>query len=101
MTVHNHSDVQAGRPSSRLHRPRHDSVHARKRTDRARFRLDGLASSFDAERLERRLERQVGVIGATVNAVTNCAHVAYDPALTSPALLVRQIEVSGFQVMNR
>jgi hypothetical protein len=101
MTAHNHSDVQAGHPASRLHRPRHQGGHTRPRADRARFRLDGLSSSFEAERLERRLERQVGVIGAMVNPVTSCAYVAYDPALTSPSLLARQIEVSGFQITNR
>lgn len=80
---------------------RGDRHHHRPHPQRARFRLEGIASSFDAERLERRLERQVGVIGATVNPIAHCAYVAYDPALTSPSLLARQIEVSGFQVTNR
>ena len=70
----------------------------RARHQRARFRVEGLASSFDAARLEHRLERQVGVIGATVNSIAQCAYVAYDPALTSPSMLARQIEVSGFHV---
>lgn len=78
-----------GRGEQTIHRARHQS---------ARFRLEGLSSSFDAARLERRLERQVGVIGATVNPIVHCAYVAYDPALTSTTLLARQIEVFGFQV---
>lgn len=103
MTHTNHTDMHAAQP---LHgHPRKERVlgeHAhRPHPQRARFRLEGIASSFDAARLERRLERQVGVIGATVNPIAHCAYVAYDPALTSPSLLARQIEVSGFQVTNR
>lgn len=73
----------------------------RPRVQRARFRLDGISSSFDAERLERRLARQMGVIGACVNPVTSYVDVAYDSTLTSPSLLARQMELSGYSVRSR
>ena len=104
MTHTNHTDMHAARPShshTRNERVRGENAIHRPHPQRARFRLEGIASSFDAARLERRLERQVGVIGATVNPIAHCAYVAYDPALTSPSLLARQIEVSGFQVTSR
>lgn len=101
MSAHNTSNVQAGHLPSPRQRPRTDSPLGRPRFQHARFRLEGISSSFDAERLERRLTRQVGVTGASVNPVTNCAHVAYDPALTSPSLLARQMELSGYRVKAR
>lgn len=103
MSQTNHADMQADRSfpgQTRKDRVRGENATYRPHPQRARFRLEGISSSFDAARLERRLERQVGVIGATVNPIARCAYVAYDPALTSPSLLTRQIEVSGFQVMN-
>jgi hypothetical protein len=103
MSQTNHTDMQTGRPlpaQTRKDRIRGENALYRPHPQRARFRLEGISSSFDAERLERRLERQVGVIGATVNPIARCAYVAYDPTLTSPSLLTRQIEVSGFQVVN-
>lgn len=105
MNQSNHTDTHAAphpRPGkTRTDRVRGENVIRPAHPQRARFRLEGISSSFEAERLERRLERQVGVIGATVNPIARCAYVAYDPALTSPSLLARQIEVSGFQVTNR
>lgn len=103
MNQTDHTGMHATRPHpglARSERSRGERSH-RTHPQRARFRLEGISSSFEAARLERRLERQVGVIGATVNPIAHCAYVAYDPALTSPSLLARQIEVSGFQVMNR
>ena len=103
MSQTNHTDLQAGHPlpgQTRKDRVRGENAIHRSHPQRARFRLEGITSSFDAARLERRLERQVGVIGATVNPIAHCAYVAYDPTLTSPSLLTRQIEASGFQVMN-
>lgn len=97
MSTYDNSNVQAGRP----HYPRHESVQSRVRALRTRFHLEGISSSFDAERLERRLTRQIGVMGASVNPITNCAHVAYDPALTSPSLLAKQMELSGYRVRAR
>lgn len=100
----NHTDMHAARPlhgQTRKERVRGENAIHRSHPQRARFRLEGITSSFDAERLERRLTRQVGVIGATVNPIAHCAYIAYDPALTSPSLLARQIEVSGFQVTGR
>lgn len=67
----------------------------RPRVERARFRIDGLSCAFDAARLEHRLGRQVGVVGVNVNPVTDRVDVAYDPALTSPSLLARQMEFTG------
>ena len=104
MSQTNPTDTHAGHP--RLGQMRNDQVRgdnsvSGSQSRRARFRIEGIASSFDAERLERRLERQVGVVGATVNPIVHCAYIAYDASLTSPSLLVRQIELSGFQVMNR
>jgi hypothetical protein len=101
MSQTNHTDMRAGHSlpgHTRTERVRGENGLHRSHPKRARFRVEGLSSSFEAERLERRLARQVGVIGATVNSIAHCAYIAYDPALTSPSLLVRQIEVSGFQV---
>jgi cation transport ATPase len=72
-----------------------------RQTANARIRIDGLSGAFEAARLERRLDRLVGVVGAHVNSITDYAHVAYDPALTSPTMLVRQIEHSGFRANVR
>ncbi len=101
MSDHTSSDVQASSSPSPLQRSRPDRGPSRSRFQQVRFRLDGISSSFDAERLERRLTRQVGVMGASVNPVTNCVHVAYDPTLTSPSLLARQMELSGYGVRPR
>lgn len=67
----------------------------------ARIRVEGLGSAFDAARLERRLDRVVGVLGVHVNPITDHAAVAYDPSLTSPSMIVKQIEFSGFRATVR
>lgn len=72
-----------------------------RRTANARIRVDGLSGAFEAERLERRLDRLVGVVGAHVNPITDYAYVAYDPTLTSPSMLARQIEFSGYRANVR
>jgi hypothetical protein len=81
-------------PSS-VPRPRPDGRP--RQTANARIRIEGLSGAFEAERLERRLDRLVGVVGTHVNPITDCVHVAYDPALTSPSMLARQIEFSGLR----
>lgn len=101
MSDHTPSEVQVNPSPSRSQRSRPERVPTRSRFQQARFRLDGISSSFDAERLERRLTRQVGVMGASVNAVTSCVDIAYDPAVTSPSLLARQMELSGYRVRTR
>lgn len=77
------------------------SMARHSRPQQARFRVDGISCARDAVQLEHRLMRQVGVVGASVNTITDFAYIAYDPALTSPTLLQRQIEVSGFGVRIR
>lgn len=104
MSQTNHTDMRAGHPHpghTRTDRVRGENAYRRPHPQRARFRLEGLSSSFEAERLERRLERQVGVIGAAVNSITHCTYIAYDPALTSPSLLSKQIELCGFHVKTQ
>jgi len=68
---------------------------------RAKFKVDGISCASDAARLEHRLSRQVGVIGVSVNTITDFAYIAYDPAVTSTTLLQRQIEFSGFRAIQR
>lgn len=68
---------------------------------RVKFKVDGLSCASDAARLEHRLLRQVGVIGVSVNTITDFAHIAYDPAMTSTSVLQRQIEFSGFTAIQR
>jgi hypothetical protein len=72
-----------------------------RRPERARIRVEGIGSAFDADRLERRLQRMVGVLGVNVNSITEYAAIAYDPGLTSPSMLVKQIEFSGFRATVR
>jgi hypothetical protein len=67
----------------------------------ARIRIEGIGSAFDADRLERRLQRMVGVLGVNVNSITEYAAIAYDPGLTSPSMLVKHIEFSGFRAIVR
>lgn len=67
----------------------------------AKFRIDGMISAFDADRLEHRLARQVGVIGVSVSTISDMAYITFDPRLTSVSLLQRQIEVSGYGVRPR
>jgi cation transport ATPase len=71
------------------------------RHDRARIQVEGIGCAFDAARLERRLRRLVGVLGVHVNPITDYAQIAYDPGLTSPSMLVKQIEFSGFRATLR
>jgi len=71
------------------------------RHDRARIQVEGLGNAFDAARLERRLGRVVGVLGVHVNPITDHAMIAYDPGLTSPSMLVKQIEFFGFRATLR
>jgi copper chaperone CopZ len=73
----------------------------RSRPQQAQFRVDGVSCASEAAQLEHRLNRQVGVIGVSVNTITDFAYIAYDPALTSPTVLQRQIEVSGFGAQLR
>jgi hypothetical protein len=77
------------------------TMTGRSRPQQAQFRVDGIASASEAAHLEHRLIRQVGVIGVSVNTITDFAYIAYDPALTSPTVLQRQIEVSGFGAWPR
>jgi hypothetical protein len=85
--------LSSGRPQ--LETRRSVGALTRSHIEQARFRIDGLSCAFDAARLEHRLGRQVGVVGVHVNPITDRVHVAYDPVLTSPSLLARQMEFSG------
>lgn len=98
MSANHHSHQHIGYPATG--QPRHDVRRpgigsTRSRVEQARFRIDGLSCAFDAARLEHRLGRQVGVVGVHVNPITDRVYVAYDPGLTSPALLARQMEFTG------
>lgn len=68
---------------------------------RVKFKVEGLSCASDAARLEHRLARQVGVIGVSVNTITDFAYIAYDPTMTSTSVLQRQIEFSGFSATQR
>jgi len=51
----------------------------------------------EALRLERRLARTPGVLGATVNPGTDVASVRYDGFTTSPGRLRAAIAAAGFR----
>ena len=57
-----------------------------------------LGRGIDARHL---LDRQVGVLGVHVNPVNDFAQIAYDPGLTSPSTLAKQIEFSGYRATVR
>lgn len=84
-----------------VHTPPSPSLTRNSAPRRAKFKLDGVSCASDAARLEHRLSRQVGVIGVSVNTITDLAYIAYDPAVTSTSILQRQIEFSGFRAVQR
>jgi hypothetical protein len=100
-TLGTNGTIRTRTPYSVVTVPDPGSMARRSRPQQTRFRVDGLTCATDANRLEHRLARQAGVIGVCVNQINDYAYIAFDPTMTSPSLLQRQIEVFGYRAMQR
>ena len=58
--------------------------------------LEGVHCASCVGRVERSLKKVAGVTEADVNLATNRARVAYDPAQTTPLVIVAAIEKAGY-----
>jgi Cu+-exporting ATPase len=63
-----------------------------------RLPIGGMTCASCVRRVERALQKQPGVEGATVNLATEEATIAFDPALIERAELVRTVEAAGYTV---
>lgn len=61
-----------------------------------RFDLSGMTCSACAQRIEKVLKRQHGVVSAQVNFALENASVAYVPGVASPETLITAVENAGF-----
>lgn len=59
--------------------------------------VQGMTCAACQARVQRSLERQPGVVEASVNLMMKSAAVRFDPASTSPADLVAAIRTTGYQ----
>jgi copper chaperone CopZ len=60
------------------------------------FGIIGLTCAGEAIGLERHLRERTGVLKVTVNPVTECAYVTYDPDRVDPRSLVGVINAAGY-----
>ncbi len=60
------------------------------------LRVKGMSCASCQAHVQQALTDQPGVHDATVNLVTESARVAYDPSVTSPAVLVEAVRATGY-----
>lgn len=60
------------------------------------FGLTGITCAGEAAGLERRLRQRKGILKATVNPVTECAYITYDPTRIDTRMLVAAINAAGY-----
>src|SRR5680860_739329 len=64
------------------------------RTAYRKFGVTGMTCAGEAAGLERRLHQRPGILKATVNPITECAYITYDPASIDPPALISAIEAA-------
>lgn len=60
------------------------------------FGITGLTCAGEAAGLERHLRQRAGVLKVSVNPVTECAYVTYDPTRVDLEALIGVINASGY-----
>ncbi|CAG1008606.1 H+-transporting ATPase [Phycisphaerales bacterium] len=73
-----------------------DSSPAAGAVERCDLPIEGMTCASCANRVERRLSREPGVVSANVNFATKVATVRYDPSGTGPAALARAVDDIGY-----
>lgn len=64
--------------------------------ERCDLPIEGMTCASCANRIEKRLSKQPGVVSANVNYATKVATVKYDPGATRPAALAKAVEDIGY-----
>ncbi|HEV2132236.1 MAG TPA: heavy metal translocating P-type ATPase, partial [Longimicrobiaceae bacterium] len=64
--------------------------------ERITIPVSGMTCAACSARVQRALQKQEGVLDASVNLMVNNATVSYDPSATSPARLVEAIRDTGY-----
>jgi Cu+-exporting ATPase len=67
--------------------------------EHAVFAVEGMSCASCAMRVEKGLKKVPGVADAQVNFATEQAKVTYDPAQTTPELLVQKVEAVGYKAL--
>jgi Cu+-exporting ATPase len=65
-------------------------------TETVKIGVSGMTCAACQSHVQKALQKQPGVLDATVSLMTNDATVAFDPAAVSPDSLVKTIEASGY-----
>jgi Cu+-exporting ATPase len=66
-------------------------------TVRVTFPVGGMTCAACQATVQRALSKERGVVDAAVNLMTESAAVTFDPAVTTPASLVRAIQRTGYE----
>src|SRR6185369_16908085 len=65
-------------------------------TETVKIGVSGMTCAACQSFVQKTLQKQPGVVDATVSLMTNDATVAFDPASVSPESLVKTIEDTGY-----
>src|SRR3712207_7607605 len=69
---------------------------AQRARETVRIPVSGMTCAACQARVQRRLQKEPGVIDASVNLMMKSAAVEYDPSAVSPARLVEAIRETGY-----
>ena len=67
--------------------------------ERADLPIEGMTCASCANRIEKRLGKQPGVMSANVNFATKVATVKYDPSATGPEKLAKAVDDIGYKAV--